>query len=206
MARTSNASRSIRDAIIDAAEELWALYGLDGVTLQQITASAGSNNASAVQYHFGGRDGLIEALYRSRVRILEQRRAKLLADNMARSSLLSLQVVLECLFRPFADLRGSNGKRSYAAFQVRLTMAGQGHYRYKYDIDAPVTDFLSKALQEKLAFIPKGEQDRRIALASGIYWQGLIYDDECRNLSEYDNKISSDQLISMMMAILTIGI
>ena len=53
---------SVRAALIDAAERLFAERGSDGVSLREITSAAGATNASAVQYHFGDRRGLVRAV------------------------------------------------------------------------------------------------------------------------------------------------
>lgn len=53
---------STRAALIDAALKLCAELGPDAPSLADITAAAGQRNASAIQYHFGSRDGLLEVL------------------------------------------------------------------------------------------------------------------------------------------------
>ena len=61
--------------IVLAAERLFSLHGIDGVSLRQISAEAGSANNSAVHYHFGSKDGLIGAIFRHRLpRLISERR------------------------------------------------------------------------------------------------------------------------------------
>jgi AcrR family transcriptional regulator len=50
-----------RDKLLRAAEYLFARQGLD-VPIRDIHARAEQRNASAIQYHFGGRDELIDAI------------------------------------------------------------------------------------------------------------------------------------------------
>lgn len=50
-----------REKLLRAAEHLFARHGLD-VPIREIHALAGQRNASAIQYHFGGKDELIDAL------------------------------------------------------------------------------------------------------------------------------------------------
>jgi AcrR family transcriptional regulator len=58
-----------------AAERLFAVHGIDGVSLRQIAAEAGSANNSAVQYHFGSKSGLITAIFLHRLpQIISERR------------------------------------------------------------------------------------------------------------------------------------
>src|SRR5436189_6346555 len=55
-----------RTRILDAAEELFMLHGFEGTSMRQLTAKAGVNLA-AVNYHFGSKDALIEAVFRRRL-------------------------------------------------------------------------------------------------------------------------------------------
>src|SRR3982075_3031318 len=55
-----------RTRILDAAEELFMLHGFEGTSMRVLTATAGVNLA-AVNYHFGSKDALIEALFRRRL-------------------------------------------------------------------------------------------------------------------------------------------
>ncbi|MEO5875033.1 MAG: helix-turn-helix domain-containing protein [Streptosporangiaceae bacterium] len=52
----------IRDRLVTAAERLFAERGLEAVSLREINAAAGTRNASALQYHFGDRAGLVRAV------------------------------------------------------------------------------------------------------------------------------------------------
>jgi AcrR family transcriptional regulator len=73
-ARSASALR-----IVLAAERLFALHGIEGVSLRQISAEAGSANNSAVHYHFGSKHGLIGAIFRHRLPQLTSERRLLAA-------------------------------------------------------------------------------------------------------------------------------
>jgi AcrR family transcriptional regulator len=61
--------------LVVAAERLFALHGIDGVSLRQIATEAGSSNNSAVHYYFGSKKGLIEAIFRHRLpQLMNERR------------------------------------------------------------------------------------------------------------------------------------
>lgn len=55
-----------RTRILDAAEELFMQHGFEGTSMRELTAKAGVNLA-AVNYHFGSKDALIEAVFRRRL-------------------------------------------------------------------------------------------------------------------------------------------
>ena len=63
--------------LVVTAERLFALHGIDGVSLRQVAAEAGSANNSAVHYHFGTKDGLIQAIFGHRLPQLTRERQML---------------------------------------------------------------------------------------------------------------------------------
>jgi AcrR family transcriptional regulator len=65
--------------LLRTAERLFAEHGFAGVSLRQISSEAGSANNSAVSYHFGSKEGLVEAIFAYRLPQLRQRRQLLKA-------------------------------------------------------------------------------------------------------------------------------
>jgi AcrR family transcriptional regulator len=57
---------STRTRILRAAERLFADRGIGATSTRAILLEAEQRNESALQYHFGGREGLIQALYSER--------------------------------------------------------------------------------------------------------------------------------------------
>src|SRR3954452_20611663 len=55
-----------RTRSLDAAEELFMQHGFGGTSMRLLTAKAGVNLA-AVNYHFGSKHALVEALFRRRL-------------------------------------------------------------------------------------------------------------------------------------------
>src|SRR3546814_16478723 len=68
------------DAIVAAAERLFARHGIAAVSLRQIRQEAGAANNFAVQYHFQDRNGLIKAVSERRIAELERKRSELLGQ------------------------------------------------------------------------------------------------------------------------------
>lgn len=77
MARTSGPET--REKLIRAAEEIFAAQGVDGAQTRDIVRRAGQSNPSAVQYHFGSRSGLLDAVMAGRLARTEAALAPLLA-------------------------------------------------------------------------------------------------------------------------------
>ncbi|MGY3683739.1 TetR/AcrR family transcriptional regulator [Streptomyces sp. TE33382] len=76
MARTSGPDT--RDKLIRAAEEVFASHGVVGGQIRDIVRLAGQSNPSAVQYHFGSRAGLLDAVMSGRQSRTERVMAPLL--------------------------------------------------------------------------------------------------------------------------------
>src|SRR4051794_14544365 len=90
--------------ILGAAARLFAARGLAGVGLREITAEAGVNLA-AVNYHFGSKEKLLEALFAHRARPITEERMRLLslcAEAPGRPPLL--EQLLEAFLRPAFSL------------------------------------------------------------------------------------------------------
>lgn len=91
-----------QDLLLLTAERLFAQDGIDAVSTRRIAQAAGQRNISALQYHFGGKDQLIDALLALRLRTINQRREALLADS-ARSGRADLHALLTALVLPLTD-------------------------------------------------------------------------------------------------------
>ncbi|MGX7677947.1 TetR/AcrR family transcriptional regulator [Jatrophihabitans sp. DSM 45814] len=72
---------SVKEQLVSAAERLFAQHGVQGVSLRQIGAAAGNANNSAVQYHFGTKQQLVQAIYEYRLTGLCTRREELIAQR-----------------------------------------------------------------------------------------------------------------------------
>lgn len=74
--RRAGSSGSVE--LIAAAERLFAARGIDGVSLREITREANQRNTTALQYHFGDRDGLVRAIIHKHAENVAVRRSALL--------------------------------------------------------------------------------------------------------------------------------
>jgi AcrR family transcriptional regulator len=64
--RALKPAHETRTRILDAAEELFMRHGFEGTSMRLLTSQARVNLA-AVNYHFGSKDALIEAVFRRRL-------------------------------------------------------------------------------------------------------------------------------------------
>src|SRR5476649_2215688 len=69
---------NLREAILCAAEELFATNGFNAISIRDIARAAGANPGS-VTYHFKTKDGLLLEIYRRHCVPMNCRRSELLA-------------------------------------------------------------------------------------------------------------------------------
>ncbi len=91
--------QATRTRLIEEAMQLMAREGMNAVSLRRIVIAAGAQNPSALHYHFGGRDELIEAITNFLQQWLEPRacaRLQALADQPGHT----VRDVVEAAFGP----------------------------------------------------------------------------------------------------------
>ncbi|TML66347.1 MAG: TetR/AcrR family transcriptional regulator [Actinobacteria bacterium] len=111
---------STKEQIVRVAERLLGERGLEGVSLRQIGAAAGSGNNSAVQYHFGSKDVLIQAIFEYRLPDLNARRRLLIAERRP----ADLRTWVECFALPILELAEQDGSH-YCTFVAMLAHHGR---------------------------------------------------------------------------------
>ena len=67
-----------RERILAAAEELFAVHGVDGVSLREIPRVSGTRNTVGLQYHFKDRNGVVRAILTKHLVGVDARRQALL--------------------------------------------------------------------------------------------------------------------------------
>jgi AcrR family transcriptional regulator len=186
---------SAADRLIDAAEALYGQYGLDGVSLRQISVAAGNGNNNAVQYHFGDAAGLIRAITEKRLPELELMRAHRLAKVKEEGRLGDSRALMDILYRPLFEHVNAEGERAYARFNLALISSPSG---LKYAIDSfqlmPISDHVLDLLRQANPGLPWPlirERQRLIALMvlSSLFSRRPPY-----ALPEHDEALIEDAL------------
>lgn len=107
-----------------AAEVLFAERGITGVSLREINAAAGQRNSTALQYHFGDRDGLVRAVLAKHSPDVESRRHAVLDEyeaGVVGRGPDRLRVLAGALVRPSAaKLSDPDGGRAYLRIMAQL--------------------------------------------------------------------------------------
>ena len=99
--------------LLEVAERLFAERGVNGVSLREIGAAAGQRNTGAARYHFGSKEGLLDAVWRHRMEPINARREAILAALDADGRAHDLRGLAEAFLRPLSDQLGEVGRRSW---------------------------------------------------------------------------------------------
>jgi len=198
VARRSKAAAggpSLESRILDEAERLFGDRGIEAVALRQIAAAAGSSNHFAVQYHFGDKDQLVQAIFNRRISTLELRRASLLREASARGELGDIHALLDIMFRPVAELVDAQGRRTYAAFLLGLHhFGGATNPRVETVGFDPVTQYLSDLLYATAPHLPSEAVRRRLVTVFLMYLRELVGWE--RQQARGDDAMSLDEVIT----------
>jgi AcrR family transcriptional regulator len=118
-----------RSRLLDAAEQLFATEGFGAVTTRAILRAAGQRNESALHYHFGGRQGLLEALHERRMDQLAGQRGDALAKLLDREAEFTIQDLARIQVECIASLAGSDaGFRAYLQGMADLVCSAEGEF------------------------------------------------------------------------------
>lgn len=115
-----------RARIVAAAERLFASAGIDGTSLAEINKAAAQRNRSAVQYHFGSKEGIIHAILDKHTPAIEQRRHAML-DEIEAAGPPTCRALVEALVLPVASkLDDPDGGQSFLRLNAQLI----GHSKF----------------------------------------------------------------------------
>lgn len=132
-----DAHNELSDTKLDlllAAERLFATQGIAATTIRQINTAAGQKNSSAIHYHFGSRDAILDAIFAIRLAPSNTQRAQLLEEARAAAGgePLSTETIINLLVKPMKDrFVRSQGPHFTQRFLIQLRMNKEIWGRYR---------------------------------------------------------------------------
>lgn len=163
------AAPSVRERILEVAERLFAAHGMSGVGLRAISAEANVNLAS-IAYHFGSKDGLLEALFAQRAAPIAQERLRLLALCYEDTQTPTLERLLDAFLRPALThgVQPQFGGPAFVKLRARLATEPEALSR---KILSKAFDLSSKkfidAIAQALPQLPRAEIEWRFHFMLG---------------------------------------
>lgn len=193
-----------RDALIRAGERLFASRGVDGALTQDIVRAAGQANGSAVQYHFGSRQGLLLAIATKHITRMEPARHEHLERLRREQRTGDPTGVVDGIVAPTAAELDSEDGCDF--LRIIAQLAGHAGFR----VGAMPEVLLGTALREQLellnaycaSILPESLAHERVATSVGLLTAMLA--DRARQLEAgeripLDHQTFVDNLVLMMV-------
>lgn len=197
-----------RTRILDAAEELFMQHGFEGTSMRQLTARAGVNLA-AVNYHFGSKDSLIEAVFRRRLDPMNAERVAALdaleKDGPALASVDIIRAFVVPSLRLIEDAKG--GGRNFIRLLGRTyTEPAKAVRALIGQMYAPTMERYKRALERALPQMPADELVWRMHFMFGTLAYTLAATDTvqliagCKPEDRYDARLLEERLTVFLAA------
>ena len=194
-----------KSKILDAAEELFMEHGFEATSLRLITTAAGVNLA-AVNYHFGSKEELFQAVLTRRLDPMNQDRMHLLStyETAAAGKALTCEKILAAMFIPALKLARDHeqGGKNF------LRLLGRA-----YADPAPfIREFLATQYREMIArfraafsnalpHIPREELSWRLHFVMGALSYTLAGADMLKIISQiHPEEATNDELLLKRLA------
>ena len=164
--RTDRAS-STREAILSAAEKLFAEHGVYAVSNRQVSEAAGQGNNAAVGYHFGTKTDLVREIEHRHRMPIERLREEMVAEA---GDSTELRDWVGCLVRPLTDHLAELGNPSWYARFAAQAMADPAYHKIvvKDALSSPSLVQVIDGINRCLPDLPKDVHTERNVMARNL--------------------------------------
>jgi AcrR family transcriptional regulator len=190
-----------RTRLIEHAERLIAEQGYAAVSLRMLGAAAGQRNNSVAQYHFGSKEGLIEAIIATRSEAIDRRRAERL-KLAQESGELNVGSLVRLAVEPLAETisPGASGN-FYLQFLAKIIDEPSLQDLWQRRSNQKVL----RLLKGQLRHLPRRVRDRRVRWIQTVALHTLAdHERQCRaggtRVKETDEVVRD--LVAMLTALL----
>jgi AcrR family transcriptional regulator len=174
-----------QDSLIRAAEEAIRRVGLDELSLRDVTSSAGANLA-AVNYHFGGKTGLLYALLERRLAPVHRERLRRLAELLERTNRQpTLEPIVAALVDPLFDVLAELGDLAPTLMELALRLMTQRERPPRVDSSTSLVGMLRRfdeAIGLALPELPADERWRRVVYVTSLLFHVVMLEPFMREL------------------------
>jgi AcrR family transcriptional regulator len=177
-----HASRSARTRrrFIEAAQRLFAERSIDSVSVNEITLAAGQKNRNALRYHFGNREGLVQAIIDQHAKRVLALRAPYLASAEVGGE-PAARLAARGLVMPVVDYLEENpGAIYYVKILSQLAALNNDvlNPSTRSSLSFQNDDQLAGVMRSALDHLKPAEAQRRLFLAISFTFHGIA--DICR--------------------------
>lgn len=160
---------NVKEDILDAAEAVFAELGYAGTTLREVATHASVTQA-LINYYFGSKYGLFEAVFLRRGRQISEQRMHKLEQLQAGGKRPRVRQIVEAFLLPTLALRATPAGRAFLRLQARLhTEPPQISYKLRSEAYDTSTRRYVEALRAALPSLSEKDAYWRMTLMVGAY-------------------------------------
>lgn len=190
-------------ALILAAERLFAERGIEAVAMRHVNQAANQRNMSAAHYHFGSREGLVNAVLMHRWPDLDRRRGELLGRA---TDTKDIRFYLDAFIRPLTEeLRPRAEGNHYLRFMQQYERWRGGDYSHAREL-TPASVAIYDEIERLIAYIPAPVRRLRIGSLINMIHAVLVTAEErlgTGQVAHGEIELIAANLIDMCAAALT---
>jgi AcrR family transcriptional regulator len=145
-----------RARLLREAERLFARRGVWQVTVREITEAAAQRNPSALHYHFGSREGILQAILQTHGDPIDDARGAwlgALGDEPRDRDLVAALLV------PYSTQLATDAGRDYLRIVAQLTVR---FARWETEVDAPNLVRILQLLRDRQTHLPPAVRAERV--------------------------------------------
>ena len=182
-------SEATRDAILRASESLFIQQGHDATSLRQITALANVNLA-AVNYHFGSKEALVQAVLKRRLAVLNEERLAALdaLEAAAGKDAVKPSLIVDAFFGTLMRHAARPNTGAAVLTLLERTMTDPATFVRSLFAEeyAPVLERFRQALFKALPNVPQDEIVWRFQFMLGATSYAIVGPQALRQVTGWD--------------------
>jgi len=205
--------KGTKELILDAAESLFATEGYHGTSIRAITNEAGVNLAS-INYHFGSKEALLEALFEYRYAPLNSLRTEgikaVMSEARSKGTPPGVRDILEAFIAPLFLNDKEHSCMGRFSTLVHLAHSGQDAALMGALVNTmkPVIDLLFRALRMALPKVRESELRWKMHFFIGGFTHTIrisLMQAQGLKVPTLPKAVDRKKLIDMMLSYFTAG-
>jgi AcrR family transcriptional regulator len=200
-----------KERILDAAEGLFSKEGYNGTSVRAISKKADAF-LSAINYHFGSKEGLLHAVLERRLKPLNdirtRRLEKVSAASKKKETLPRVRDVIEAFIGPTLEFRASQGAKPFIAIMAQMHSGPDSTKRFFFKLMHPIVMLFQKTLREALPDMNEEELKWKFQFMMGTMVHSMLIGLHSERGTRTDflpPEIDAGQLSNLMISFLTAG-
>ena len=176
-AREAEAHLATKTALLDAAERLFAMQGIEGASVRDITRAANAN-LGAINYHFGSKDRLALEVFARRLAPMNRDRVARLdaLEKAAGKNRVKVEQIVDALIRPAVENVETRQGHEAAFLRLMNRCFQEPNAELKAFVEeqfAEVCERFDAAILRAMPDLPPGELFWRLNFLIGALHHGL---------------------------------